>query len=103
MRRSPHREAEVDIAAEAGEEVEAMLEDEVNREMKTKTINPLTNPQSNATIVNGLEILHMSVEMQRSHEKIEPMWRKLPRQRQRQQLRQVLPTQWSRRLLFSWR
>ena len=56
---------------EAEEEVEAVDEDEVNREMKTKTRNPLTNPQSNAIIVKGMVILHMSVEMQRSHVKIE--------------------------------
>ena len=59
-----------------------MVEDEVNQEMKTKTRNPLTNPQSNAIIVKGMVILHMSEEMQRSHVKIEPMWRKLSRQRQ---------------------
>ena len=72
---------EVDIAPEAEEEVEAMVEDKVNREMKTKTRNPLKNTQSNAIIVKGLVTLHMSVEMQRNHEKIEPMWWKLPRQR----------------------
>ena len=82
---------EDDIAAEAEEEVEAVVEDKVNREMKTKTRNPLTNQQSNAIVAKGLVILHMSVEMQRNHEKIEPLWRKLPRQRQ--QHLQVHPTQ----------
>ena len=53
---------EVNIAAEAEEEVETVVEDEVNREMKTKTRNPLTNPQFNTTIVNGMFILLISVE-----------------------------------------
>ena len=47
----------------SNEEVEAVVQDEVNREIYTMTRNPLKNPQSNAIIVKGLVTLHMSVEM----------------------------------------
>ena len=36
--------AEVDIVAATKEEVEVVVEEEMNREKKTKRRNPLTNP-----------------------------------------------------------